>query len=516
MAQRTFAAIDVGSYELGMKIFEFSGKGNMKVIDHVRHRIPLGTDTYHNGKISAERMDELCRVLSEYGKIMKGYGVSDYKAYGTSAIRETENTSIILEQIRMRTGLDISVISNSEQRFLHCKAVASKGSAFDELIARGTAIADLGGGSIQISLFDEGRLITTQNIRLGILRLQDMLGTLQPRTKDYAQVLNELIDNQLYFFKRHYLKGREIENLILIDDYISPAMAKLSPDTKLVTAQKFKDAASAVNKISPVELSKRFAIPEESAGLLQPACALVNRILKVTKAENIWCPGVDLSDGIAYEYAEREKLFKNPHDFENDILSAASVLSKRYNGNTDRNKLVEEIALQVFDGTKKLHNLSRRDRLLIRIAAILGDCGRYMSIEAAAECGYNIIMNNEMIGLSHTEREIVANIVRYNKLPFQYFNDFTRGAGVDHDTYLRIAKLSAIFRVADGVCRCYRPKINAVKLSLKPQELVISIDCTESIALEQGFFARKSSLFEEVFAVKCILKYNKKSMANVL
>ena len=66
MAVRTFAAIDVGSYELGMKIFEFSHKMGMKEIDSVRHSIELGTDTYQNGIIDTDHMDELCDVLSDF------------------------------------------------------------------------------------------------------------------------------------------------------------------------------------------------------------------------------------------------------------------------------------------------------------------------------------------------------------------------------------------------------------------------------------------------------------------
>lgn len=42
---KTFAAVDIGSYELSMKIFEFSGKNKMREIDHIRHRIDLGTET---------------------------------------------------------------------------------------------------------------------------------------------------------------------------------------------------------------------------------------------------------------------------------------------------------------------------------------------------------------------------------------------------------------------------------------------------------------------------------------
>lgn len=56
MAYKTFAAIDVGSYELAMKIFEISPKAGLKEIDHIRHRVELGTDTYNTGKINKDRV----------------------------------------------------------------------------------------------------------------------------------------------------------------------------------------------------------------------------------------------------------------------------------------------------------------------------------------------------------------------------------------------------------------------------------------------------------------------------
>ena len=57
MGVRTFAAIDVGSYELTMKIFEFSGKNNMREIDCIGRRLDLGSDTFARGKIGKEKMD---------------------------------------------------------------------------------------------------------------------------------------------------------------------------------------------------------------------------------------------------------------------------------------------------------------------------------------------------------------------------------------------------------------------------------------------------------------------------
>ena len=124
MAVKTFAAIDVGSYELAMKIFEVSKVKGMKEIDHIRHSIDMGTESYATGKLSYQRVEELCRILREFTDIMKAYQVSDYVAYGTSAIRETENTAILLDQIQQRTGILIGILSNSEQSFLDYKSIA--------------------------------------------------------------------------------------------------------------------------------------------------------------------------------------------------------------------------------------------------------------------------------------------------------------------------------------------------------------------------------------------------------
>ena len=147
MSVKTFAAIDAGSYELAMKIFEVSGTGGMREIDHIRYSIDMGTETYGAGRLSYERVDELCRVLREFSNIMKSYQVEDYKAYGTSAIRESRNRAILLDQIEQRTGIHIDVLSNSEQRFLDYKSIAFQGEGFQKIIENGTAIVDIGGGS---------------------------------------------------------------------------------------------------------------------------------------------------------------------------------------------------------------------------------------------------------------------------------------------------------------------------------------------------------------------------------
>ena len=137
MAIKLFAAIDVGSFELELGIYEVSPKYGIRRVDHVRHVIALGKDTYNNGKISYELVEEMCGVLQQFAEIMEAYKISEYRAYATSAMREARNNQIVLDQIRVRTGIEVQIISNSEQRFISYKAIASKDAEFNKTIQKG-------------------------------------------------------------------------------------------------------------------------------------------------------------------------------------------------------------------------------------------------------------------------------------------------------------------------------------------------------------------------------------------
>lgn len=509
---KTFAAIDVGSYELSMKIFEFSGKNNMREIDHIRHRIDLGTETYAAGKLSYEKVDELCRVLKEYTEIMKAYKVDAYKAYGTSAIREMENTAIVLGQIEQRTGVRIDVLSNSEQRFLDYKSIASKGENFNKIIEKGTVIVDIGGGSIQVSLFDNDTLVSTQNLRIGVLRLQERLSRMQAAPYQLENLVDEMVSVQLSVFKKLYLKDRNIENIIVVDDYLCRWAASQGRGTDkegYVSRQEYEEFMNRVREMSRSECARVLNISEEAASLLFISAALMNRVLEMMDARLIWAPGVTLCDGIAYEYAEQQKRVICGHDFEKDILACARTISKRYMGSKRRAETLENLSMSIFDSLKKIHGLGKRERLYLQIAAILHDCGKYMSLVNLGECSYNIIMSTEMIGLSHAERELVADVVKFNHDEFVYYEELSRRTVMDKDSYLILAKLTAILRIADGLDLSHKQKFKNVKIALKDRELVFSVGTPEDITLEKGLFAERARFFEEVYNLRPVIRHRK-------
>ena len=516
MAIKTFAAIDVGSFELELGIYEISGKYGIREIDHLRHVLALGKDTYNDGKITYVLVDEMCQVLREFMEVMKTYRVQDYRAYASSALREARNSQIVLDQILVRIGVRVIPINNSELRFMTYKAVASKDAEFQKTVQTGTAIVDVGFGSSQISLFDKDTLVSTQNLILGVLRLSEMAAHWKVNYHMIPEVIDELVDNELYTFKKMYLKDRQIKNLIATGESIIYMVKKGMKEANRdrFTAEQFKAFCKKLTSMSVDEIEDYYEIEHDYAALLIPGAIIYKKVLDMLGAESVWIPGIRLCDGIAAEYAEESRLIKFHHDFEGDILSSARNMAKRYKCYAAHTQEVERTAVALFNATRKYHGLSNRERLLLQIAAILHACGKFVSITKSTENAYQIIMATEIIGLSHLEREIVANVVRYNIQEFAYDgvileSDFSRHGGMNisrRELTILIAKLTAILRLANSMDRGHKQKLSDFKVAVREGSLVVTTGYTDSIVLERFSFEQKADFFEEIFGIRPVLR----------
>ena len=205
-------------------------------------------------------------------------------------------------------------------------------------------------------------------------------------------------------------------------------------------------------------------------------------------------------DGIAYEYVERQQFKNAERDFEQDIIACAGTISKRYQGSHKRSEAIERIALAIFDGMRAAHGMGERERLLLRLAAILHDCGKFINMTNVGECSHAIIMNTEIIGLSHLERSMVADIVKYNHTAFDYVDD-APGA-------LTVAKLTAILRIANALDKSQKQKVTGVQAVLKDDKLLITVDAGQDLLFEQERFRMHAAFFEEVYGIRPVIKHN--------
>lgn len=506
MAVLTFAAIDIGSYNVAMEIFEISKKQGLKSLDYVDQRMELGRETYAQGRISNNMVKKLCDVLNDFKRIMKEYQVADYRVCATSPLREAENAEIVLGKILQNTGMKVEVLSNSEQRFLGYKSIACTEADFPKIIAKGTAVLDIGGGSIQISLFDKDNLITTQNIKLGNLRIRERLMSLENSTLHYETLVEEFIQNEIVSFKKIHLKDRKIENVILMGDYIPDILVNYVGEQRVIKKEQFMDLYQKIISRSPIELAMYLNIPLENASLLLPTAIIYRRFMDEFGADTIWAPGTQLTDGMAYDYAEKMKLIKSTHNFNNDIVMAAKNIGKRYGVSKPHVQSVEKIALAIFDGMKKFPGLGSRERLLLQCAVYLHDCGKYVSLADAADCNYQIVMATEIIGISHMEREMIAQIVRFNTLPMESYDVLSETSDLGIDEYLTVNKLTAILRLANAMDRSHLQKVEQIRASLRDDKLVLNIVSNKDYALEQGLLGEKIDFFEDVFGIRPVLK----------
>lgn len=506
MAYKTFAAIDVGSTDVSMKIFEITTKKGFRQLDYVSNIIELGSDTYADGSISQESVEKLCDILIRFSKKMREYGTTEYCAYATSAIREAKNNMMVLDLLKLRTGIEVKILSNSEHRFLMYKGLAVKAENFEKIVEKNTAIVDIGAGSIQISLMNNGKLTATQNIPIGALRVRERLKFFHFDTAHLERVMEEFIANEIDTFRHYYLGDKEIKNIIAIGDEIGNLL-QIVPELSIEDNLNEKQLNAIFEKLlsrNPSDLAAEYKIPYERATLLLPAAMIYGIFLRQSKADLIWTPAIDLCDGIIVDEMERTKKLSFQRNFEDDIRSSVLQIAKRYRCNKEHNVNVAKLACQIFDKTKKIHGLKNKERLQLEIAATLHDCGKFINMNGAGLNSYSIIISTEIMGLSHKEREEVANIVRYNSIPLPDYRELHGELG-DGD-YMTIAKLVAILKVANAMDRSHKQKASAYNIVIKDKQLVITIDTLYDLALERGLFDDKAEFFLQVYGIKPVLK----------
>ena len=194
---RTFAAIDIGSSGLEMGIYEVSEKFGIRPVDQVRYPIALGKDTWHTGKIHYRQVDEMCEVLTEFVRMMKGYQVESCRAYATSALREAENNQIVADQIReladqsAQAAVDTrELIEGSIQEVTEGNRAAERASNAIESVVEG--IKEIADFSRNLKVMVEDQTEAMRQAEIGVNQISEVVQSNAATAEEASATSEEL------------------------------------------------------------------------------------------------------------------------------------------------------------------------------------------------------------------------------------------------------------------------------------------------------------------------------------
>ncbi|MFO7819633.1 MAG: HD domain-containing protein [Halanaerobacter sp.] len=501
------AVIYLGSSALYMNIAEKEVNKSFRVLEKVEYPLNLGHDTFVGEKIQFEKVDEMCKTLINFKKLINDYQVKLIKVIATTAIREAKNRDYILDQIKIKTGLQVEVLDDSEEK-KHIYRGVLKRLNNNSLDFEQSLIAYIGTGRLGVATYKTGNITSSQNIRVGSLKLSEILGEIQEKTNKFYIVVEEYLSSFTYMLKSflpqeeldHFIaSGKEIE---LISELCG---AQKEKDFSYISKEKFLDLYNQIKDKTPNQIKHSYSLSAEKSEILLPAMAIYKTIFNLSSAKRIIVPGVSILDVIMFDILYPQEAKKEELDFyQNTVLSARSI-GKKYDYNEAHADKVEEFVLKIFDEIQKIHGLGRRARNLLQVATILHDVGKFISLKRHYYNSYDLIRSSNILGLNNRETEIVANIARYHssKVPREKDRSYHK---LRREDRILMSKLVSILRLAEALDRGHRDKFNSLAIKLKEDQLMITIITNEPTLLEEWSFQQKSNLFEEVFGIKTKLK----------
>ena len=282
-----FAAIDIGTNAARLLIGEVlvSESGlQIQKVGYYRSPLRLGADVFGKGKIGATKLKQFIQTMQAFQLLASAHQVTELRAVATSAMREASNNKKVAKEIFQATGLQIEVISGEEEAKLIF-------SAF-ELLHLGQKtqyiVVDVGGGSTEISVFEDGQRRASKSFELGTLR-----------------ILNQKIDSNIWSdfttWIQTHAKVNEPHLVFGTGGNINRAL-KMLPNKKDKISR--KDLLQLHTQLASLSIDQRieqFQLKADRADVIVPALEIYIAALAALEQDQIVVPKIGLADGILLE-----------------------------------------------------------------------------------------------------------------------------------------------------------------------------------------------------------------------
>src|SRR6185312_1356499 len=187
-----FAAVDIGSNSVRLSIGEVRS-GRIQVLHQDREVTRLGEGVFRNGSLDPNAVAHTIKVLQRFRKATERFGAEQTQIVSTSAVRDAKNSRVFAALIRSTTGWRLRVITGLEEGRLIHLGLQSSG----RFRAARKLLIDLGGGSCELTLSNQGHIQQMVSLPLGAVRLTQQFLHHDPPTGKELLRMNDFIDEEL-------------------------------------------------------------------------------------------------------------------------------------------------------------------------------------------------------------------------------------------------------------------------------------------------------------------------------
>lgn len=498
-----FAAIDLGTNGARMKIVEARDRMDIRTLGRIRFPLRLGHDVFRTGEISEESTRHAVQAFVSFRELQDKFGVHACRAIATSAVRESENRDRFLERIAASSGIKLEIISSTEEARLLMMSIREKVALGDERILH----VEIGGGSIELSVFDSKSCELSTSLKLGALRLHEMFlaqngGPANVRTE------MEFIERMLADTLRD-IRAQEPVKLVATGGN-PESLARQSGEKKVFTKAtelRFfpRDRLEGmVRKLSEMSFDERvsFGLEQDRADVIVPAGHLLSYLVEKLGFDGFYYIEVDLRDGLIRELVVDHFTRGQKEAEGTDVaLGAALRLGRRFGFDEAHSVHVMKLSGRLFEALQPVHKLGHEDGRLLQAAALLHDIGHVVGPSKHHKHSYYLIRNSELMGLTDDELEITASIARYHRksTPGRGHDEF---AELEREDRSRVKKLAAILRIADSLDREHKQQVRDIEVEQAPGMVLLTVRSSADCLLERWALEERSGMFKEVFKLE--------------
>ncbi|MBW4426442.1 MAG: Ppx/GppA family phosphatase [Nostoc desertorum CM1-VF14] len=528
---RIIAAIDLGTNSLHMVVVKIDPTlPAFSIIARDKETVRLGDRNLTTGELKPEIIKKAIAALGRFQEVAKTINAETIIAVATSAVREAPNGKDFLYRVETELGLSVDLISGQEEARRIYLGVLS-GMEFHN---QPHMIVDIGGGSTELVLGDSNQARTLTSTKVGAVRLTSELITTDPISNSeflYLQsythgMLERSVDEilaNLEFGESPRLVGTSgtIETLAMIH---ARENSTVIPSTLNGYQLSFKDLQELVNRLRKLSNSEKAAIPgmpDKRAEVILAGAVILQEAMTLLGSESVTVCERSLREGVIVDWMLTHGLIEDKLRYQSSVRERNVLkLANKYHINLEYSDRVAKFAQSLFDQTQgTLHHWGSDERQLLWAAAILHNCGHYVSHSSHHKHSYYLIRNGELLGYTETEIEIIANLARYHrKSPPKKKHESYQSLLTKHHRQM-VSQLSAILRLAVALDRRQIGAIAQVQCEYYPQLqqvnlIVFPSKSDDDCALELWSLDYKKGVFEEEFGVKLIATLEKSSVAS--